>query len=54
MSGDITHSEEFDRNQMVFTCSTMANYSEIYLESLGYDELLNIYNRVIQKQGDEN
>lgn len=46
------HSEEIDRDQMIFTCSSnmTTSYSESYLESLSDEKLLEVYDRVMKNQ----
>lgn len=36
-----------ERDEKIFTCSMITNYSESYLESLSDEELLEVYDRVM-------
>lgn len=40
---------ESERDEKIFTCSMMTSYSESYLESLSDEDLLKIYDRVMEK-----
>ncbi|MEK4713450.1 hypothetical protein [Sporosarcina sp. FSL K6-5500] len=41
-----------ERDEKVFTCTLMTKYSESYLESLSDEKLSEVYDRLMQKQGD--
>lgn len=41
---------DIDREQIIFTCTMVTNYAESYLESLSDDELLKVYERIMNKE----
>lgn len=41
--------KDFDREQMIFTCSMDTKYSEEYLKKLTDEELLELYDRLMKK-----